>query len=560
MILLLPVVAALLRGLALPGLYLPAECTLLVIPLRALYWEKGGRWWMDYLGGVVHVLIYFSFLHHTVPFAPIPVALILGAWWILERWLYLGMRRLLSAGAAAALAILAVEFLRFRMPMGGVPWGSLALGWADRPVARDWGAVLGESGWTVLIAFAGAFLYSFFSRRRLLDLSVAPLLLLCVVFLVPPPPPPLDSIRTLSIQGNLSRFEKHGDERVEVSWQASEVYRRQAVITWQALLEEPEAKFVLWSETMYPFPVGPNADDPFGEGFMVRPWPTREEQKSLDYLRQWNRAHVSYLIGPPETERIFVTGAHFYLGVEEKEREWRVGEPREPETWSPRTSEFLAFDAGGELVDYFSKSELVPFGERLPFHGNFPGGDWFALEVLRATKLFPRFASTGRKGPLEVQGHTLGGAVCWENVYERPFREQADRGAEAFLILSNENWFALSQEMDQMVCSTRWRAAETGRPILRVANTGITGLFDARGRLLGELPRGRAGWMGADLDLIDGGLRTPYQRFGWLLQPILAWAGLVLAAVGLLLGRRAQASPRSEEAPTAALDPSSGHR
>ena len=62
-----------------------------------------------------------------------------------------------------------------------------------------------------------------------------------------------------------------------------------------------------------------------------------------------------------------------------------------------------------------------------------------------------------------------------------------------------------------------------GRPILRATNTGVTALFDRRGELLGELPRGVRGWMGADLHRIDGDFRTPYLRWGWRLQPVLAW-------------------------------------
>ena len=80
---------------------------------------------------------------------------------------------------------------------------------------------------------------------------------------------------------------------------------------------------------------------------------------------------------------------------------------------------------------------------------------------------------------------------------------------------------------------TRFRAAETGRPILRAANTGITALFDDRGAVLGQLPRGVEGWFGANLQLIDGDFRTPYQRWGWLLQPLIAWlwvGGILIAA------------------------------
>jgi apolipoprotein N-acyltransferase len=273
---------------------------------------------------------------------------------------------------------------------------------------------------------------------------------------------------------------------------------------------------------------------------VIRPWPTREEQVSTAALRRANARNVRALLGSPDAARSFVTGGHLYLGVPAKPP-WRQGQPREPSTWSPRTSEILAFDHRGRLEHHFTKSELVPFGERLPFDGNFPGGERVAITMLRLTRLFPRFAPSDRVGPLRTRGHVLGGAVCWENVFERPFRHQADRGAEAFLVLSNENWYGISEEMDQMVAATRFRAAETGRPVLRVANTGVTALFDGEAQVLAELPRGTKGYLGADLPLIDGAFRTPYQHFGWLIQPLIAGSASLLALAGWARSRRTRA-------------------
>lgn len=558
MILLLPLAAAALRGFSLPGWFLPPECALLVIPLRILYWEKGGGRWGDYLGGALHVYLYFFFLHNTAFAAPFLVAPILGLWWLAERALYFGLKSWMPVALAGASAVVAADWFRFHWPMGGVPWGSLAHGMAERPVARDWASVIGEGGWVVLVALIGAALYSTFGPRRsrrehLIEILPAPILILFAAFLVEPRAELTGSIRTLSVQGNLSIDEKHGN------WGIREVFNRQAELTLRGLAAEPEAEFVIWCETMYPIPVTPPEGSEFAEEMMIRPWPTREEMVPTQRLRDRNAANIQFLLGPPEFDRRFITGAHFYLGVPEKE-DWRPGEPREPETWSPRTSEFLAFGPDGRIEDHFSKSELVPFGERLPFLGRFPGGEWLALEFLRWTRLYPRFAQSGREGPLETRGHVLGGAVCWENVYEGVFRDQAELGAEAFLILSNENWYRLSREMDQMVASTRFRAAETGRPILRAANTGITALFDSRGEVLGELPRGVPGWFGADLHLIDGDFRTPYQRWGWLLQPVTAWLALLGAISGFFLGRRAQASMGAREGFEPLLDPSPGHR
>jgi apolipoprotein N-acyltransferase len=533
-ILLLPLLAAVVRAAALPGWWLP-ELALLVVPLRILYWERGGGRLGDYLGGVLHVLLYFSFLVHVHPLAPYPVAIILGAWWLGERWIYHGLRRHLPAGISAALAIVAVEYFRFHWPMGGVPWGSLALGLAERPVSLNWSSVLGESGLIVLVAFWGAFCWALFKRQSPWELLPAPLLTLLAMIFVAPLAPTESSVRCLAIQGNLTIDEKHGGTSAGgKTWTARDVFLRQALLTVDALAQAPDAELVLWSETMYPYPLVPEIGEPYSEGFMRRPWSAeRIDMVPLPFLRDFSRRRVADLIGPVDSGRFFVAGAHYYFGV-----------PENSEVRSPRSSEFLAMDASGRVVDHFSKSRLVPFGENLPFRGHFPGAKALAMKMFEFMRLYPIFAHTGRVGPLHFNQMNLGGAVCWENVYEQPFRSQADAGAEAFLILSNENWYGLSAEMDQMVAATKLRSRETGRPVLRVANTGITMLTDAGGHLLGSLPRGEKGYLVVDLERISGAWRTPYMVWGWPLQPLLAWLTLAVAVV--LRSRARSASKNSQ--------------
>lgn len=210
-----------------------------------------------------------------------------------------------------------------------------------------------------------------------------------------------------------------------------------------------------------------------------------------------------------------------------------------------------------EIVDHFTKQHLVPFGERLPLRGQFPGADAVAMAIFRASRLYPRFAMSERRGPLQLGSVLLGGAVCWENVYEQPFRLQAEEGAQAFVVLSNEAWYGISAEMEQMVAATRWRAVETGRAILRATNTGVTVLIDGAGRAVRTLPPGVTGFLAVDLPLVDGQVRTPYLGWGWTLCRILLWMAGLLGLLGWLWPERKPATVAidPDQAP---LDPSPG--
>jgi len=77
------------------------------------------------------------------------------------------------------------------------------------------------------------------------------------------------------------------------------------------------------------------------------------------------------------------------------------------------------------------------------------------------------------------------------------------------------------------------RALETGRPMLRATNTGITSAIAHDGRVLAELPWFVAGILEVEIAGRTGD--TPYLRFGDLPVLVLACAMLVAAA---LLGRR----------------------
>ena len=85
-----------------------------------------------------------------------------------------------------------------------------------------------------------------------------------------------------------------------------------------------------------------------------------------------------------------------------------------------------------------------------------------------------------------------------------------------------------------MVAATKFRVRETGRPVFRVANTGISGLFDSAGRLVGALPRGKEGYFIADLPRISPTWSTPYLKWGWLVAPLAAWFTLLGAVASRL--------------------------
>ena len=518
----LTIFAGILRAFSMPGWFGDWMWPLVFVSvvLRIMAWEKQPRLWVDYVGGLVFWLFSFSFLMHVHVLAPLGAAVILASSWWVEGVLYRLLRTRISTPFAAFLALPAAEYLRmkwFYLGVGGVPWASMGLALEPSPL-YPYARVIGESGLVLVAVGVGVSIWSLWKQR-----NFRPSLLLAVLLIGGSPwlsaaPEPTETLRCLTVQPNVSVEEKNG-----VWLSALVFYEMQKKVTWEAFEAGEEADLVIWAETMWPYP----AAEEGAKGFLRRPWPQKpDEISAMGDVTLRQRDWVQRLLSKAPNAPYFLTGAHFYYPVT----------PEEVETkYSPRGTEFVLFGDRGRLLDHFSKQELVPFGESLPFGGAFPGSEACRHWAHNTFGLRPDFHKTDNAGPLDgIDGlPALGGTVCWENVFEAPYRQQANAGAQAFVVLSNEDWFGPEGlEMHQMVAATRLRAAETGLALLRSTNTGYTCLVKSDGEVVYGIEPNTAGWWGVDLPIAPvHASASPYRLGGFLVGPIWAAIASFLAAI-----------------------------
>ena len=189
--------------------------------------------------------------------------------------------------------------------------------------------------------------------------------------------------------------------------------------------------------------------------------------------------------------------------------------------------------AGGVVGPVYDKHHLVPFGEYIPF------GDlayrWLGLRAFAAQE--GNGYSVGA-GPILLDFGSLGKAlplICYEAVFPQNLRGVAER-ADYILQITNDAWFGTLTGPYQHLAQAELRAVEQGLPLLRVANTGITAVIDARGRVIDSLPLGVNGVLDVQ---VPGALgATPYSLLGEL--PVLVLL-VALAAAFCLGGRRKSA-------------------
>ena len=143
----------------------------------------------------------------------------------------------------------------------------------------------------------------------------------------------------------------------------------------------------------------------------------------------------------------------------------------------------VALDAAGQVQAVYDKAHLVPFGEYMPLAGLLP------IRLAAGGMDF----SAG-PGPVTLAPPGLppfGALICYEVIFPAavtPFPRPA------WLVnITNDAWFGESSGPWQHLAAARLRAVEEGLPLARAAQTGISAVFDARGRRLALLPIGATG-------------------------------------------------------------------
>ena len=181
---------------------------------------------------------------------------------------------------------------------------------------------------------------------------------------------------------------------------------------------------------------------------------------------------------------------------------------------------------GDQIVAFFDKIHLVPFGEYLPMEKY--------LTPFGLTQLVPGVwdAGEGRRALSAPGLPPMAPLICYEAIFSG---EATDAGSgrlrpRVLLNVTNDGWFGLTSGPYQHFAQARLRAIEEGLPLIRVANTGVSAIIDPWGRVLDSLPLGVEG-------IIDGRLPLPtsatlFSRWGRFAFPALWALTLVIALIG----------------------------
>ncbi|MEM7479824.1 MAG: apolipoprotein N-acyltransferase [Acidobacteriota bacterium] len=190
----------------------------------------------------------------------------------------------------------------------------------------------------------------------------------------------------------------------------------------------------------------------------------------------------------------------------------------------------LLLTPGGAPPARYDKRHLVPFGEYVPWSGVFSFLDSLArnagaLEAAREVRLLP------------WSGERLGMAICFEVVFPGEVAKLVQAGATSLVTVTNDAWYGDTAAPWQHLRAARFRAAETRRPMLRAAITGVSAVIAADGGVASSLGVGERGFLHTRLS--GRSERTLYVRAPWAVPA----ACCLLALVALFSKSRAASKP-----------------
>jgi len=179
------------------------------------------------------------------------------------------------------------------------------------------------------------------------------------------------------------------------------------------------------------------------------------------------------------------------------------------------------FQPGTEKLQFVGKRHLVPFGEYVPawipfLHALVPG--------------IADFKPSIDSGVLSGAHGRYGSLVCYEAIFPREARHRAD-AASVLVNVTNDAWYGHTPATWQDLQASRMRAVETGRYLLRAANTGVSAIIAPDGTIVQSIPWFTQGVVYGVYR--DSDVKTVYQRWGDL--PLI---GLIVPLLVVMTGRR----------------------
>ncbi len=173
----------------------------------------------------------------------------------------------------------------------------------------------------------------------------------------------------------------------------------------------------------------------------------------------------------------------------------------------------------------YVKRRPVPFGEYVPMRELV---ETLVPQLTEISMLGEDLAPGEDSEVVDTELGKIGGLVCFDSIYENLALDSVRDGAEIIVLGTNDSWFLDSAAVYMHNAQAKLRAVETGRYVVRAANTGISSIITPSGKVLDEEPPLVGGYVIADVATRDNA--TVYSLIGNLFVYVLI-AGVIFLGI-----------------------------
>lgn len=283
------------------------------------------------------------------------------------------------------------------------------------------------------------------------------------------------TIKAACIQGNIASGDKWADDSLSTSLKIySELSEKAA--------NDTGATLIVWPETVITVSISDNL----------------YVKNKISELSNKLSAYIA--VGAFHTEKDVENNEHTYNSI------------------------YLFHPDGTVNKSVYCKRRLVPFGEFLPM----PSLIKTVFPFLAEMNMFDDNLSAG-DGPslFETELGNIGGLICFDSIYETLTLDSVRAGAELIILSTNDSWYLDSAAVFQHNGHAVLRAVESGKCLVRAANTGISSLISEKGEIKAFLEPLVSGYVSEEVRLNSE--RTLYSFVGNIIVLISVAYLLVLA-------------------------------
>jgi apolipoprotein N-acyltransferase len=170
---------------------------------------------------------------------------------------------------------------------------------------------------------------------------------------------------------------------------------------------------------------------------------------------------------------------------------------------------FSIYDNELNIINYYNKIKLVPFGEFLPFE------NILSLIGLKSlTNNYQSFSSGDQRNIINLAKQNFSlkilPLICYEIIYSGKLFHKTD--FDLIINISEDGWFGQSIGPEQHFVHSIFRAIESGKYVVRSANNGIAAIINPLGIIEKKVNFGQTGYI--DLESNKKIQPTLFSKYG----------------------------------------------